>query len=226
MQNCVKEHKTMLPVSRQNSHNIWFIVLQITQNVNSLSCEPISTFHSIFTPVINVGHVCSKQNDSNHNLFKSCHPEQVVLGLVVNYMLYSGHSRCRKWRIRPGPEPAPWGTPQGRWWCCRPPASHSVLLGRSATTRHHFRSPEGTGSSGTGRNDSSLPDVQNASGCSCPEWPAEWERWRVKNSIHGGIDQEEGKGEREWNWKPLEYRYLHRLKGRLQLVLQVFNQSQ
>lgn len=53
-----KEHKTVLLVSQQNSHNIWFIVLSITQNVVSLGCEPISTFHTIFTPVIN-GRVCS-----------------------------------------------------------------------------------------------------------------------------------------------------------------------
>lgn len=128
-----------------------------------------------------------------------CLTEQVVLGLVVNHMLYGRHSRCRKWRIRPAPEPepAPWGTPPGRWWCCRPRAGHSVLLGRSAAARRHFRSPEGTGSSGTGRNGSSLPDVQNASGCSCPEWPAEWERWRVKSCNHGG-NPGRSRGRRGW----------------------------
>lgn len=36
-----------------------------------------------------------------------CLTEQVVLALVVNYMLYGRHSRCRKWRIRPAPEPVP-----------------------------------------------------------------------------------------------------------------------
>lgn len=122
----------------------------------------------------------------------------VRFGMVLGYLLCGWKSRmayqrqrkypevgCRN-GIRPEPGIVPWGTPLGQWWCCRLQASRCALPWHSAATHPHFHSPVGTGSSETGHSDSSLPAAQNASGCSYPEWPAEWGWWSTERKKRSG----------------------------------------